>query len=110
MRKALLLSFALAASLVGAACGNSTSTLTGTTWYLTGATEKVPAWQWALPPAEQSSYTIIFNTDGSFASKADCNQVGGTYTTSGKDGITITPGLSTMAFCGEDSKDVLYLG
>ena len=89
--------------------GGSGSGLTGTTWYLTSGTETVPAWQYAVPPGEQANYTITFNTDGNFAAKADCNQAGGTYTTSGTDVMTITPVASTMAFCGEASFDTLYV-
>jgi len=40
--------------------------------------------------------------------KADCNQVGGTYTLDG-DKLTITTGPSTLAFCGEASLDQQYL-
>ena len=35
--------------------------------------------------------------------------VGGTYKTSGSNGLTITPGPSTMAFCGEESFDALFI-
>jgi heat shock protein HslJ len=110
VRKALFLALAAGAGRLLAACGSSGSGgLTGTTWYLTSGTETVPAWQYAVPPAEQANYTITFNTDGNFAAKADCNQLGGTYKTSGADGLTITPGPSTMAFCGEASFDTLYV-
>ena len=48
----------------------------------------------------QWRYTIDFATDGTFAARADCNQVAGAYELSGDDGITITPGPSTlMAIC-----------
>jgi heat shock protein HslJ len=105
------MALAIGASALLVACSGtgSGSSLTGTTWYLTGGTETVPAFQYAVPPGEQASYTITFNTDGNFAAKADCNQLGGTYKTSGSDGMTITPGVSTMAFCGEESFDVLFV-
>jgi heat shock protein HslJ len=40
--------------------------------------------------------------------KADCNTVGGTYSLDGSN-LTITPGASTMMFCGDASQDALYL-
>ena len=87
------------------ACGSSSgsSGLTGKTWHLTAITEKVPAFQGVIPAADQSKYAITFKDDGTFAATADCNQVTGAYKTSGSNGLTITPGASTMAFCGEAS-------
>ena len=112
VRKAIFAAVTIAAGSLLAACssgGGGGTSLTGTTWYLTAGTETVPAWQWAVPPGDQARYTITFNSDGNFSSKADCNQVGGPYKTSGTDGITITPTISTMAFCGEDSMDTLFV-
>lgn len=88
---------------------DDTSALTGRFWNLTGYTEKVPAFQGVVPPDQQLRYTITFNADGTFASTADCNQVAGSYETEGSDGITITPGASTRAFCGEGSLGELYV-
>jgi heat shock protein HslJ/uncharacterized protein YraI len=75
-------------------------------------------WQWAemveTEPASQSivpdpeNYTIVFRADGSAEIKADCNQVGGTYTQQGS-ALIITLGPSTMAACGEDSLDQQFL-
>jgi heat shock protein HslJ len=75
-------------------------------------------WQWAYlvetnPPAQldvpdPQNYTLTFLEDGTVSIKADCNQVGGTYTLNG-DKLTITLGASTMAFCGEDSLDQQFL-
>jgi heat shock protein HslJ len=112
VRRAVFLALAVAAGTLVAACstsGGGSGGLTGTTWYLTSGSETTPAWQYAVPPAEQANYTITFNTDGNFAGKADCNQIGGTYKTSGSDGLTITPTTSTMAFCGEASFDTLFV-
>jgi heat shock protein HslJ len=111
MKKALLLALAIGSSALLAACsgGAAGSTLTGGTWYLTSGTQTAPAWQWAVPPAEQASYTITFNADGNFGANADCNVAGGTYETSGTDGLTITPATSTMAYCGDGSLDTLYV-
>ena len=111
MKRSLLLAVAIGSSALLAACsgGGAGSSLTGGTWFLTSGTQTAPAWQWAVPPAEQASYTITFNSDGNFSANADCNVAGGTYRTSGTDGLTITPVTSTMAYCGDGSLDTLYV-
>jgi heat shock protein HslJ len=88
--------------------GSSADTITGIVWEWTAMQETVPANLSAVPPAEIGNYTITFNDDGTVEIKADCNQVGGSYTMSGSD-LTITLGASTLAFCGEASSDVIYL-
>jgi heat shock protein HslJ len=108
VRKTLLLAVLIVAGSLAAACTAGGSSLTGKAWYLTSGTQTAPAWQWAVPPADSLKYTITFNDDKSFAAKADCNQVSGTYATSGSNGLTITPGPSTMAYCGEGSLGSLY--
>ena len=97
MNRRILIALALGAATMLAACGGSGSGLTGKTWHLTAITEKVPAFQGVIPAADQSKYAITFNTDGTFNATADCNQVSGSYKTSGSNGLTITPGPSTMA-------------
>ena len=110
MRRTILVIAALAIAAIVTACGASGGTkLTGTTWQLTALTEKTPAFQGVVPADMQPHYTILFNTDGSFSATADCNQVAGSYTTSGSNGIAIKPGPSTMAFCGEESLGSLYV-
>ena len=93
-----MLVLAIAATLIVGAC-NSGGGLTGKTWQLTAVTEVVPAFQGVVPEADQANYTITFNTDGTFNAKADCNQLSGTYTTTGTGGITIELGPMTMAMC-----------
>ena len=92
-------------ALVFTACGakSNTAALTGETWRLTSITEKTPAFQGVVPEADQDRYTIEFNRDGTFDGTADCNAVGGTYTTSGKDGLSIVVGPSTKVACPEGS-------
>jgi heat shock protein HslJ len=82
--------------------------LTGTQWQLASIRQTTPAYQGVVPAADQPRYTITFNTDGTYSGKADCNQISGSYTTSGSDGITIKPGISTMAMCPEDSFGPLF--
>lgn len=64
----------------------------------TGATTTVP---------NPGSYTVSFFSDGSLSGKADCNTFTGTY--SQQNGFKIELGVTTMAFCGEDSLDQQYL-
>jgi len=120
IRTVIVLGFAVAA-IVAACSGSSASSspaaasassgagLTGKTWHLTAITEKVPAFQGVVPTAEQANYTIEFMSDGTFSAKADCNQLAGTYTTSGTDGLTILPGPMTMAMCPEGSLSPQYV-
>jgi heat shock protein HslJ len=110
MRRLTLIALAIGATAILAACGGSnTDALTGKNWQLVSITEKTPAFQGVIPPADQEKYQITFTTDGQFRGRADCNQIGGTYKTSGKDKIEITPGISTMAFCPSGSLDTLFV-
>jgi heat shock protein HslJ len=95
----------VAIGILVAACssGGSSSDLTGKTWQLTSITEKVPAFQGVVPADQQASYTIAFNSDGTYSAKADCNTVNGSYTTTSDGGITIKPGASTLMACPEGS-------
>lgn len=76
------------------------------TWQWADMVETEPASQSIVPDPE--NYAIVFRADGSVEIKADCNQVQGTYTQQG-NALIITLGASTMAACGEDSLDQLYL-
>jgi heat shock protein HslJ len=111
LKRLILIALALGLATMLVACSGSSSAsgLTGKTWHLTAITEKVPAFQGVIPAADQSRYAITFNTDGTFNATADCNQVSGSYKTSGSNGLTITPGPSTMAFCGEASFGTQYV-
>ena len=106
MRKFLAITTAFAAAFILVSC-SSANALTGKSWQLTAITEKVPAFQGVVPPADQARYTITFNTDLSFTALADCNNLGGTYTTSGSN-MTITLGPSTLVACPEGSMGDLY--
>ncbi len=117
IRTVVVLGIAIAA-IVAACSGSSGSSspsaasgagLTGKTWHLTAITEKVPAFQGVVPAAEQANYTIEFKSDGTFSAKADCNQLAGTYTTSGTNGLAIVPGPMTMAMCPEGSLSTQYV-
>jgi heat shock protein HslJ len=94
-------------ALALAACSSGSGDLTGKTWQLTAITEKTPAFQGVVPPADQGKYTIEFKADGTFSAKADCNLLGGTYKTD-KANLTITPGPSTLMACPDGSYGDLY--
>jgi heat shock protein HslJ len=108
MRKQFVLTLfvVFALSLVACGTGSSTPSLTGTVWQWTAMQETVPASQSVVP--DPQNYTITFNTDGTAAIKADCNNVTATYTMSGSS-LTITLGASTLMACGEASQDTIYL-
>ncbi len=109
MRKLTLIALAAAAAAVLAACGSdNASQLTGRNWQLTAITEKVPAFQGVIPPEDQGKYTITFNEDKTYTGTADCNQIAGTYETSGSNRLTINPGISTLALCPDGSYADLY--
>jgi heat shock protein HslJ len=77
-------------------------------------------WQWVsfTDPLQQitiedpSRYTVAFEEavggSGQAVIKADCNDVGATYTVDGSS-ISIVTGPSTLAACPEDSLDQQYL-
>ncbi len=95
------------ASQVSSSVAADDSDITGITWQWAELVETTPAAQSVVP--NPGNYTLILQPDGSLNIKADCNVVGGSYTLAG-DVLTIELGPSTMAYCGEQSLDQLYLG
>lgn len=78
--------------------------LTGVVWkwqFSKTATEETT-------PDDPNKYTVEFTADGKVQIKADCNRGSATYTTDGTV-ITISPIALTRAFCGEASKDTLFV-
>jgi len=45
------------------------------------------------------NYTLIFNEDGTFSAKVDCNVAAGSYATTPPDAIAMQPGPVTLAAC-----------
>ncbi|MFL5685221.1 MAG: META domain-containing protein [Chloroflexota bacterium] len=84
---------------------SAVSSLTGQPWALSSVTGKTPAFQAEVPAYQQHDYTVTFDTDGTYSGTAACNQIAGTYTTSG-DSLTITPGASSLAFCPQVASDI----
>src|SRR3954463_3713975 len=88
--------------------GSGASALAGPTWQLAAITGQAPAFQGVVPPEDQGRYTIAFGDDGTFAARADCNALTGTYETTGRDAVTIVPGPSTLVACPDGSYGSLF--
>ena len=58
--------------------------------------------------AQRPTYTMEFLNDGTVNLKVDCNSASGTYLAEGSN-LTIEIGPMTLAYCGEDSQDTLFL-
>ena len=103
----VLMGLLLMASLL-AACGSSglPKDALDVSWEWSQLTETLPASQSVVPDPE--NYTLAFSADETFALKADCNLVSGDYEVDG-DSLSLIFGPSTLAFCGEESLDTLYL-
>ena len=73
----------------------------------------MPAFQGVVPDAQQANYTLEFKADGTFAAKADCNTVAGTFVTADPSAasgdLAIKPGVSTTAACPDGSFADLYV-
>lgn len=63
--------------------------------------------QTSVPSGQR--YTLTFSQQ-SLGGKNDCNSYGADYVLSGDNGITVSPIISTEAYCGTDSKDVEFAG
>ncbi|MFN8377536.1 MAG: META domain-containing protein [Anaerolineae bacterium] len=88
----------------GSAPAADPALLQGITWMWTDWMQANTAE--AVIPA--TSYTILFNSDGSVNIQADCNVAFGTYTAA--DGsISIEVGGVSMAMCPEDSRSQQFL-
>ena len=104
-RYLIVIAVALAALTLGA-CTSSSADLQGTEWQWVKLNDSNLPAQSSKPDAE--SYTITF-TDGEIVSiKADCNLVLGSYSAS-RSRLTIEAGSTTLAYCGEESQDVIFL-
>jgi heat shock protein HslJ len=74
-------------------------------------------WQWlrsdysdgtAVEAADPSLYTVMFQANGRMSIRADCNTGSASYSIDG-DQLSITPGPMTLAACGPDSQDSIFL-
>jgi heat shock protein HslJ len=96
-------------SLFMAACRSQQAgqSITGIDWRWSEMVETEPAAQSLVPNPQ--NYILRFSADGSVSITADCNMVSGSYTLDGSS-LSIMLGASTMAYCGEESLDQLFLG
>lgn len=97
---------ALALAVSQAACGSGSSDLTGKSWQWVSSTQGGTPMPGVVPNPEL--YTATFNTDGSLAVKADCNNATGTYKAS-SGSLTITLGPATLAACATGSLSTVFL-
>lgn len=97
----------LAGMLVPAAWADNHGAILGIQWQWTQLIETQPASQSVI--ANSENYVLVLNADGSANIQADCNQLQWTYTVEGDTISFNTLGPSTLAFCGEDSSDQIFL-
>jgi heat shock protein HslJ len=113
MRKRLSILLVVSCLLIGAgqmapaSWAQSPDEITGIQWQWAELTETDPAGQSVVPNPE--NYVLVLNADGSASLKADCNMVQWTYTMDGSSLTFNTLGPSTLAYCGEESLDQLFL-
>lgn len=108
MKKLLTLTIVSLFTAILTACSSgSPEELFDTTWEWQQLIETAPAAQSVVPDPE--NYNIVFNQDGIYNAKADCNMLSGAYEIEGNS-ITLLPGPSTLAECGPDSSYDLYVG
>jgi heat shock protein HslJ len=81
--------------------------ITGIKWQWAELIETEPASQSVVPDPE--NYVLVLDADGSANLTADCNQVKWTFTLEDSSLTFDTMGPSTLAFCGDDSLDQLFL-
>ena len=79
--------------------------LTGTVWKWTGSIFNDGKQN---TPDDANKYLLQFLPEGRVSIKADCNQVGGTYTVKDNQ-LSITTGPSTLVACPPGSSDQEYL-
>ncbi len=74
------------------------------------------AWRWLsslqsgieLRPAKEGVFTVTFGEDGTFKAATDCNSVGGTYSSEGKN-LTFSDIFSTKMYCA-GSQEGAFIG
>ncbi|MFA7596087.1 MAG: META domain-containing protein [Novosphingobium sp.] len=108
--------FPLALAIVGAAALSACATyeqpapitgLSGSTWKLVSIASTDDA-QGVKTPGERS-YALTFNVDGTLNGALDCNRAAGRWTTSGENGLSITPMTLTRALCPEPRLDTVLV-
>jgi heat shock protein HslJ len=95
----------LALALVG--CGKKEAELVGATWQWQEFQDSAGASN--ISVSDPDNYTLTLQEDGTAAIKADCNQVMWSYELDDSRLTFNTLGPSTLAACGDDSLDQVYL-
>jgi heat shock protein HslJ len=103
----LIAGLLLIGGLVPAAWAQDQGEILGIRWQWTQLIETQPASQSVI--ADSENLVLVLNADGSANIQADCNQVQWTYTVEGDTISFNTLGPSTLALCGEDSSDQIFL-
>ena len=75
-------------------------------WQWTSLEEPSPAT--GVGVGDPAQYDIVFQADGTYSAKADCNRLSGTYVLNGAQ-LAINPGITSLADCGPDSSYDQYL-
>lgn len=107
MKKMIALTtFFLFAVLLTACSSGLPKEMLDTTWEWQQLIETQPAAQSVILNSE--NYTIVFNQDGIYNAKADCNMLSGGYEVDGSN-LSLLPGPTTLAECGPDSSYDQYV-
>ena len=96
--------------------GNLTPTASATVNETANASFIGTTWEWTALEAgggsivvdDPAKYTIVFGENGAYGINADCNVGGGDYTREGS-AINLTPPITTLIWCGEESRDQAFL-
>ncbi len=96
---------AVDAAIPAPAAAASENPIVNILWQWTTLTNQSTGEITTVPHPEK--YTVTFLADGTLTGQADCNSFSGTYTQ--ENGLVITLGPSTMAYCGDNSLDQVYL-
>lgn len=105
MKHITLLMMVLALSIVLVACSSDDDSITDIEWQWESVYDRPN--DETVTVSNPENYTLIFKDDDSFSGTADCNQIAGTFSQEG--GFFLSLGPTTMAFCGDDSLDQLFL-
>jgi heat shock protein HslJ len=106
-KKITLTIISLFVALLAACSSGLPKEMLDTTWEWQQLIETAPASQSVILHSE--NYIIVFNQDGTYNAKADCNFLTGGYEVSGSD-LTLLPGPTTLAECGPESSYDQYVG
>ena len=108
MKKSILLATIFLCAVLLTACSSGLpKELLDNTWEWQQLIETQPAAQSVILNSE--NYTIVFNQDGIYNAKADCNMLSEDYEVDGSN-LTLLPGPTTLAECSPDSSYDQYVG